>query len=668
MQIKTIDSEESALNGFTNGIAGANVPQPDLAALSDLFDKYEEEAEKRILPDGTSQYMDLEEDQEARESSRHLTHLIEDPWVDHETLNAATPPIENGNDVKFLVVGAGFCGLVYAVRLIEAGFSVDDIRLVDTAGDVGGTWYWNRYPGVQCDSEASIYLPLLEETGYIPKQRYSGGEEIRLHAIRIAEKWGLKNNTLFRTAVTSFTWDDERRRWAVELTTNRGANKKPFNLTATAQFVVLANGVLCHPKIPKVEGLDEFEGQTLHTARWKYDITGGKPGDPDCDKLQGKRVGIIGTGATGVECATALAKCAKELVVFQRTPSAIYERNQRDNDANEWANKVATGPGWWTARNANFAGVMAREADVTENLVDDEWTKLEAYRVLTGGEHAKHPLPLEELPDYLQNMMLFDMPTAERARMRVDQVIKDRKTAEALKAWYPVWCKRPTFHDEYLQIFNQNNVTLVQTDGYGVQRATSKGLVANGKEYKLDVIIFATGYRSPGADFAEQSRMSNATITGCGGITLHYKWLESETGPRSLHGLLTKDFPNLFLTGPTMTGASVSNTYLIDIIGRHTAHVVAAATRRAGKLAAGRVKIQPTDEAEATWTMTLVSRAAYSTPLASCTPGYITDKGEIDFSPKMMGAMIYMPGVNAYAKILEKWREDGGLEGLQVSF
>ncbi|TLD33330.1 hypothetical protein PspLS_00135 [Pyricularia sp. CBS 133598] len=648
----TINSVENGLNGQKISLATADdIPQPDIAAI---HQKYQEEAQKRTRKDGALQYVDLEEDE-----AGHLAHLIDDPWVDHDALNAATLPLKDGDDVKFFVMGAGFCGLVYAVHLIEAGFSADDIRLVDTAGDVGGTWYWNRYPGLQCDSEASIYLPLLEETGYIPTHRYARGEEIRLHAVRIAEKWGLKEKALFRTAATSLAWDDTRRRWVVRLRTNRGPGADPVDLTVTAQFVVLANGVLCHPKVPKIEGLEDFKGQTVHTARWKYDVTG--------DVLRGKRVGFIGTGATGVQCASALAKRVGELFVFQRTPSAIHERGQREINAEEWKEKVARGPGWWLARNKNFSGVMAREP-MTEDLVDDGWTKLDTYRVLTGGPHAQHPMPMEKIPEYIQKVMLLDVPASERARKRVDQVVaKNRETAEALKAWYPVWCKRPTFHDEYLQIFNQDNVTLVQTEDHGVQKATSKGLVVNGKEYELDVIVFGTGYRSPSKDFAEPSRMSNATITGSSGVTLRHKWLESETGPRSLHGLLTNDFPNLFLTGPMMTASSSSVTYVFDVMARHAAHVAAEATRRAGD-AAGRLKIQPTIEAEAAWSMELAMRAAYGAPLATCTPGYLMDEGSLNFTPKMAGATTYAPGMNAYAKVLDEWRRKGGLEGLEVSF
>ncbi|KAI6361805.1 hypothetical protein MCOR25_006371 [Pyricularia grisea] len=664
-----INNVENGLNGQTIGPAtDADISQPDIAAI---YQKYQEEAHKRRREDGGEQYIDLEEEEDVRKSSRHFANLIDDPWVDHEALNAKTPPLKDGDDIKFLVMGTGFCGLVHAVRLIEAGFSVDDIRLVDIAGDVGGTWYWNRYPGLQCDSEASIYLPLLEETGYIPKHRYARGEEIRLHAVRIAEKWGLRDKALFRTAATSFTWDDERRRWVVRLTTERGPAADPINLTVTAQFVVLANGILCHPKVPKIEGLEDYKGQMLHTARWKYDITGGNPGNPFCDKLQGKRVGFIGTGATGVQCATELSKCAGELFIFQRTPSAIHERGQKEIDTKEWKEKVATGPGWWTIRNANFSGVVAREPEMMEmgNLVDDGWTKLDAYKVLTGGPHAQQPMPMEKIPEYVQNAMMLDLPASERARQRVDQVVRNKETAEALKAWYPVWCKRPTFHDEYLETFNHDNVTLVQTENHGVQRATSKGLVVNGKEYELDIIVFGTGFRAPSKDFAEPSRMSNATITGSSGTTLRHKWLESETGPRSLHGLLTNDFPNLFLTGPLMTGSSSSVTYVFDVMARHAAHVTAEATRRAEEAGgADRLKIQPTAEAEAAWAMELAMRAAYGAPLATCTPGYVTDEGSLNFTPKMAGATAYAPGMNAYARVLDEWRKKGGLEGLEVSF
>ena len=401
---------------------------PDLTYLTQ---KYEEEKNKRKRSDGNAQYVDLE-----LSTSSHLTRLAEDPWVDYDALNAEPPNLKHGDDIKLLILGAGFCGLNFAARFVEAGFKPEDIRLVDTAGGFGGTWYWNRYPGLMCDSESSIYLPLLEETGYMPKHRYSYGSEIREHAERIARHYRLQ--AVFYTKIDSFCWDETKGRWVVVMKQDRGPKKDPVEMKVTAQFVVLANGVLNHPKTPKIEGLERFEGQTMHTGRWKYDITGGSPTDPSLPGLENKRVGIIGTGATGVQCTTELAKWAKHLYVFQRTPSSVDHRGQRETDPSVWANQTKK-PGWWTNRNANFVSVVIKE-DVEEDLVNDAWCTLDTYAPLIGGPHEQ--LGMGDIPGHIGKMLAADAPRANRLRQRVADTVSDDKTAERLKAWYPTWCKR----------------------------------------------------------------------------------------------------------------------------------------------------------------------------------------------------------------------------------
>ncbi|KAI9158186.1 Pentalenolactone D synthase [Paramyrothecium foliicola] len=636
----------------SNGLNHTNGSGPDLASLGQ---KYEEEKEKRVHPDRKENYIDLELDAPA-----HLARLIEDPWVDHDTLNAQTPILEDGDDVKFLILGAGFCGLLYAARLIQAGFKSDDIRLVDVMGGWGGTWYSNRYPGLMCDSESYIYLPLLEETGYMPKHRYSHGPDILAHAERIAAHFDLKG--VFRTYMQSFTWDDAARRWIVQLKQSRGPKEEALIMTVRGQFVVLANGVMSHPKAPKIDGLDTYEGEMLHTARWRYDITGGSPNDPRLTGLEGKKVGFIGTGATGVQCITQLAKWAEHLYVFQRTPAMVDERGQRATDPKEWK-QISGEAGWWTKRNANFLNSVVN-LDPENNLVNDAWTTVKSFKVLVG--HPENlPLAMEDIPGHIGGAVALDAPRTERLRKRVElTVTKDRETSEGLKAWYPSWCKRPCFHDDYLPTFNRPNVTLVQTQpALGVKEATPKGLVVDGKEYELDVIVFGSGYRSPASDMSEPSKMCNTTITGRDGVLLSEKWLRN--GPATLHGCLTNGFPNLFLTGPAQAGASPSITYLFDIMARHTAQLISAAAERSSD--PGSLTIEATVEAEEAWTASLVKYATLFAPISLCLPGYLNNEGST-MKPADMGKSIrgatHALGLNAYAETLADWRDDGKLDGV----
>ncbi|EQB44374.1 hypothetical protein CGLO_16900 [Colletotrichum gloeosporioides Cg-14] len=268
------------------GATPAGAAAVDFMALNK---KYTEEKEKRLRADGNGQYVELEKDERFRK-------LAEDPWVDHAKLNAQPPNLKDGDEVKVVILGAGFGGLLYAIRFIQAGLRAEDIRLVDVAGGFGGTWYWNRYPGLMCDIESYTYMPLLEETGYVPKHRYSYGPELMAHAERMAEMWNLSDKGVFRSQIRSYEWDDEAKRWDVVVEQGRGPGEEPVTMKVRSQFVVLANGVLNHPKLAK--NLEAFEGDMFHTARWNYGVTGGlgtAPENPQLTGLEGKRVGIIGT-------------------------------------------------------------------------------------------------------------------------------------------------------------------------------------------------------------------------------------------------------------------------------------------------------------------------------------------------------------------------------------
>ena len=437
------------------------------------------------------------------------------------------------DECEVLVVGAGFAGLLLWHKLRAAGF--DDVRFCEKGGDVGGTWYWNRYPGIACDVEAYSYLPLLEETGYVPTMKFASGFEILEYCQKMAQQFGFYEHCLFHTTVDATTWDEASGRWTV--TTNRGDRMR-------ARHVILANGILTTPKLARIEGMETFKGESFHTSRWDYNID-----------LKGKRVGIIGTGATSVQAVPELAKVAGELFVFQRTPSSIDVRDQRattDEEREAWANE----PGWAKARRARFAKISEGRTAMRAN--DDYLAgKVDDFKVRKQHERA---LSMEEL---LEKQLNTNFRIMEQIRARVDAIVKDPKTAAALKPYYPYGCKRPTFHDEYLSAFNLPHVHLVDTAPMGVAQINERGVVHDGVEYPLDVLIYATGFQW----------MATSTfnmITGRDGQTLTQKW--NTQGTKTFLGVHSHGFPNLYVfAGPQGGGGSFNFTDVIEI---HANYVV----------------------------------------------------------------------------------------------
>ncbi|KND90060.1 Pentalenolactone D synthase [Tolypocladium ophioglossoides CBS 100239] len=635
---------------------GANSAGPDLALLTK---KYDEEKDKRTRADGNAQYVELGLSQSGR-----LSKLAEDPWVDHEALNAQQPNLRDGDGVRFLILGAGYGGLQFGVHLVEAGFRPEEIRIVDTAGGFGGTWYWNRYPGLMCDVESSIYMPLLEETGYMPKHRFSYGPELRQHAENVAKKWNLSDKAVFRTQLRSCEGDEAARRWKVALTQGRGPGEEAIDMTVAAQFVILANGILNHPKAPKIPGIEDFKGPMMHTGRWNYGVSGGSPEDLTLTGLTGKKVGIVGTGATAVQCVPELAKWADQVYVFQRTASAVDKRGQKETDPEEWR-QMTSNKGWWRVRNENWNSIICGYP-VKVNMVNDAWSAIATYKHLTGGVHE--PVGLQEVPELIGRALAMDAPRMERLRKRVDETVTDDKeAADALKAWYPSWCKRPCFHDDYLETFNLPHVTLVDTNAKGIDKITPTGIVAGGKEYDLDVIILSTGYRAPTVDMSEPGKMSNATITGRGNLSLSSKWLAD--GPTTLHGILTHSFPNLILTGPAQVGVSPNWVFSQDSLARHVAHVVSEAVKRTEKPEA--VTIEATAESETSWSMQILMRSTWMAPIGVCGPSYMNNEGAMGRQPqedlmKAMRGAGYPLGIIAFEEALDQWRREGSMQGIVV--
>jgi cation diffusion facilitator CzcD-associated flavoprotein CzcO len=589
-----------------------------------LRDKYREERDRRLRPDANDQYVEVKAE---------FSQYIHDPYVEP---GFSREPLFD--EVEVVIVGGGFGGLLMGARLREAGF--EHIRLIEQAGDVGGTWYWNRYPGAMCDVESYVYLPLLEEMGYIPQHKYSFAPEILEYSRAIARRFNLYEDALFQTGVTELRWDEADERWIIS--TDRGDRMR-------ARYVAMANGPLSRPKLPGIPGINEFKGYTFHTSRWDYGYTGGDS-NGNLTNLADKRVGIIGTGATAIQCVPHLGEWAKELYVFQRTPSSVDVRNNRETDP-EWAATLE--PGWQQRRMDNF-NILVSGGDQDVDLVADGWTDI--FRNLTGiaAKQASRKLgrrlsPLEKA----ELMELADFKKMEGVRSRVDTVVEDTATAEALKPWYRQFCKRPCFHDEYLPTYNRPNVTLVDTGGKGVQQLTEHGVVVDGKEYELDCLIFATGFEV-GTTY---TRRAGYDIIGREGMTLSQKWSE---GLRTLHGLQTNGFPNCFFLGFTQTAVTVSVPYALNEQAKHVTYILNEARRR------GAETVEATAEGEQGWIDEMRDKARFAVRFyEACTPGYYNNEGNLG-NPNGFFAGMYGAGPLAFFKLLEQWRAEGDLPGVEL--
>jgi len=578
--------------------------------------RYAEERDKRVRTDGNDQYVAIAGD---------LAHYIDDPYVEPGFQREVVD-----KTVDALIIGGGFGGLLAGARLRQAG--VEEICIVEKGGDFGGTWYWNRYPGAQCDVESYIYLPLLEELGYIPREKYSHAPEILEHSRAIGRHFKLYDGALFQTGVTELRWDEDANRWLVS--TDRGD-------TIRARFVSLASGPLNRPKLPGIPGIRDFKGHTFHTSRWDYDYTGGDS-TGGLTKLADKRIAVIGTGATAVQCVPHLAAATQHLYVCQRTPSSIDVRDNRPTDP-EWAANLK--PGWQKERMDNFnALVTGQPQDV--DLVNDGWTSLigkmlRLYVESQGGEEVS----LHDIMD------LANLEKMNELRARIEALVEHPETSEALKPWYRMFCKRPCFHDEYLQTFNRDNVTLVDTDGQGVERITESGVVIDGVEYPVDCIVYATGFEV-GTGF---QRITGFEIYGRDGLTLSDKWSK---GIRTLHGMHINGFPNCFLMSTVQGGFTVNYPHMLDEVATHVAHIVGHALR------SGKTIVESSLEAEAAWVQTIIDKGVRGGIIGdeTCTPGYYNNEGKPrDHFEQMVS---YGDGPIPFFNLLSEWRKSGDFAGV----
>ncbi|MGB9305878.1 MAG: NAD(P)/FAD-dependent oxidoreductase [Mycobacterium sp.] len=602
---------------------------PDDIDLPALREKYRQEREKRLRPEGSKQYIELVDDFAGYyETDPHSPPLVRDP------IDA---------DIDVAVLGGGFGGLLCGAYLKKAG--VEDVRIIELGGDFGGVWYWNRYPGLQCDNESYCYIPLLEELDFMPSKKFADGTEIYQHCRNIGKHFGLYDSAIFSTQVRELHWDEEIKRWRVS--TDRGDDIR-------ARFVVMASGPFHRPKLPGIPHIKDFKGHSFHSSRWDYAYTGGDS-NGGLDKLADKRVAVVGTGATAVQIVPFLGRDAKHLYVFQRTPSSVGPRNNVPTDP-EWVKSLE--PGWQKERQRNFhAWTFEGMALGQPDYVCDFWTELgrnTAARVLALEDPAS--MTPEQFMDIREEE---DYKVMERLRRRVGSIVDDPVTAEALKPYYRFLCKRPCTNDEYLQTFNRPNVTLVDVSATkGVERATENGLVANGVEYEVDCIIYASGFE---ITTEISRRYSIDAIEGRDGLSLFDYW---RNGYRTLHGFTSRGFPNQFFTGFTQVGISANIAANYELQGEHIAYIISEALSR------GVATVEPTQEAQDEWCTTIRETAIDNTQFdLECTPGYYNNEGGGAGAAEGEGIRShigepYGPGFYAFGDLLAAWRDKGDMDGL----
>ncbi len=584
--------------------------------------RYRTERDKRLRGDGNDQYL---------EPTGRFAHFLDDPYA----RPSGRDPLFD--EVTVAIIGGGFAGLVTGARLRQAG--IEDVRIIEGGGDVGGAWYWNRYPGAMCDTAAMIYLPLLEETGHRPSRKYTYATEIFEHAKRIASHFGLRDGALFSTHVTHLAWEEESSRWILH--TNRGDRIR-------ARFVAMGTGPLHRPKLPGIEGIETFAGHCFHTSRWDYRYTGGDPAGGRLEKLADKRVGIIGTGATAVQCIPPLARDARQLFVFQRTPSSVDVRNNHPIDP-EWF--AALRPDWQREWLLNFA-TLQTGGFADEDLVKDGWTDI-AQRIRDRVVAAMGEPGATLGPEMIQRAYEdSDDEKMTEIRARIDTLVEDPRTAEALKPWYRQLCKRPCFHDEYLQAYNEPGTHLVDTDGKGVRQIDETGVWVGSVHYDLDCLIFASGFEV-GTD---HRRRAGFETIGRGGMTLSERWAN---GMQTLHGIHVHGFPNLFIIGMNQAANLISNiTHNLTEAGETIAAVVART------LEVGATEVEASAEAERAWVRLLEESGQSFLGNPDCTPGYYNNEGKPVGRRERLNMSGYPGGPVAFFQYIDRWRRSGGFDGL----
>jgi cyclohexanone monooxygenase len=635
MQLERRFGERTA-SKWIDSMSCQPTPTPDDIDIPALREKYRHERDKRLRPEGGDQYV------QAADGFAKFADV--DPHSDPIIRN----PISEEIDVA--IIGGGFSGLMAAARLKQNG--VASIRILERGGDFGGVWYWNRYPGIQCDNESYCYFPLLEELNYVPQHRFSDGLEIKKHCQRIGEHFGLYENALFGTGAQSMRWDDSIKRWCIG--TTQGDDIR-------ARFIVMCVGSTNAPKLPGIPGMKDFKGHSFHSARWEYDYTGGTPEQPVLSKLHDKRVAVIGTGASAIQIVPYVARYAQHLYVFQRTPSSVDRRGNVPTDP-QWAKSLK--PGWQKERQRNFHN-WSFEAippgPVASDNICDFWTEINRNMAAKMEALGSPAFGSPEMPpeQFFALREEEDYRVMERLRRRVDTIVQDQKTADALKPYYRMGCKRPCSNDSFLETFNLENTTLVDvSDQQGVERITENGIVANGVEYEVDCIVYASGFE---VTTRMDRRLGIEPYVGRDDLSIYEYWSD---GLKTFHGMAAHGFPNHFYTGFTQAGAGGNITAMYDQQVSHIAWIIKETLARKA------VTVEPTQAAQDAWIQTIHDTAFDNTDfLLECTPGYWNGEGggsgpDRKKKLRFIFGEPYGPGFYAFDKLLQDWRDEGNMEGM----
>lgn len=618
-----------------------------------LTEKYALERDMRLdhRPEGNSQYIRLHD---LAQSDERFKRMIEDPYP----WGPGGQPAPLTDEVEVCIVGAGYGGLSAGARLVMEGVDPKDIRLVDKSRDVGGTWYWNRYPGAMCDIESYVYMPLCEELGYVPTMKYAKQPEIYAHSQLIAKTYGLYGNACFGAAVTEMRWEEERGLWAIS--TSRGDRFR-------ARYVIMNFGTFVHPKLPGVPGIEKFEGHVFHTSRFDYAYTGGSS-EGGLDKLGDKRVGIVGTGATAIQVVPHLGETAKQLYVFQRTPSSVDMRNNCET-TDEFARSFLSKPGWQRERQDNFYFMTQTRDGAKEDLINDGWTDiirnllikstgLVKQKVAEARAAGKEPDMPSIRKEAARVRRIVELQQMEKIRRRAEIVVKDPTTAEGLKPWYDQFCKRPCFHDDYLATFNLPNVELVHTGGLGIDRFTPKGVVANGVEYEIDCLVLATGFENSFSESMSGLRNIGYEIYGMDGLALSEKWASPQhrygPGPKTYRSLNSAGFPNLFMQNAPQGVFTTNFTYQLGENAMHIAHII----RRMQEAGYKRFDVKPEEEEkylDLMWKESPISKGERP----ACTPGYFNQEGKVGKKGERVLGGAYPGGAKKFFEQCEKERKAG---------
>ncbi|KHK89443.1 flavin-containing monooxygenase [Novosphingobium malaysiense] len=602
-----------------------NVPAPEDIDIPALKEKYRQEREKRMRREGQNQYAAPED------------HFVHDTR-EHDPFTPVVPRDAVEEDLDVAILGGGWTGIMAGYHLTKAG--VTNFRHIEHAGGFGGTWYWNRYPGIQCDNDAYCYLPLLEEMGYMPSKKFSDGKEIFDYIQMIADRFDFRDKALFHTEITGMKWDESIKRWRIS--TDRDDEIR-------ARFVMMCGGTLSTPKFPAVPGIHRFNGKMFHTSRWDYDYTGGSWENPVIDKLGDKRVAILGTGATSIQAVPYLGKYAKELYVIQRTPSSVDERPNPPTDP-DWVASLE--PGWQAERQQNFlraANEIIPPGD--PDLVCDIWTEINRN---LNAELEAEGWPEIGMEEFMRRREVMDFRVMERLRNRVASIVEDPDTAEALKPYYRFMCKRPLSNNEYYETFNRPNVHLMDVSKTaGLEAMTENGFIHEGKEYEIDCMIFASGFE---VTSELKRRWGIETVEGRDGVSIYDHWAD---GPLTLHGTMTHHFPNMFFTGYVQGGLNANTTLQFGEQGRHASYIISEAMKRGIKA------VEPTQEGQDAYVREFREKELdLSIILNECTPSYFTNEGEKE--AKWFLFRGWGPGWDDFQRLVRDWREEGSMEGMRL--